>query len=261
MWCNRNWISLVVKLKSRTFHRSLIATNSCCNHIHTDVAKFQPALQTVLLFRSESLWQQLWLTDRLLQNFAEWLRIILSIWLFHWMAPLLLLAALFYYKMLSSAKAGLLRTDWVKEATALRSRIFLRPTFIPESRHKVSLTLLQSVVLPYLTMSVLKLGSTWIQVHMDFSKEKGCFFMLVIVLLNATFHTHSVNQLLISWNMHGLPTGARQGALVSRGCCWIWRRHPNYAVLQISSLCLQCSTPQQKLSHGITAQKFQTVKL
>lgn len=91
--------------------------------------------------------------------------------------------------------------------------------------------------------------------------KKGCFFILVIVLLNTTIHTYSVNQLLISWNMHGLPAGARQGALVSRGCCSIWKRHPNYALLQIGSLCLQPSTLQQKLSHGITAPKFQTVKL
>lgn len=107
----------------------------------------------------------------------------------------------------------------------------------------------------FVAMSYLKLYSTWT------STKKGCFFILVIVLLNAAICTHSVNQLLISWNMHGLPAGAQQGALVSRGCCSIRRRHPNYALLQIGSLCLQPSTLQQKLSHGITAQKFQTVKL
>lgn len=98
-----------------------------------------------------------------------------------------------------------------------------------------------------------ELYSTWILT------KKGCFSILEIVLLNATIRTYSVNQLLISWNMHGLPAGTLQGALVSRGCCLIRRRHPNYALLQIGSLCLQPSTLQQKLSHGITAQKFQTV--
>lgn len=42
------------------------------------------------------------------------------------------------------------------------------------------------------TMSDLNLSSSWSLT------KKGCFFISVVVLLNATIHTHSVNQLLIS---------------------------------------------------------------
>lgn len=89
--------------------------------------------------------------------------------------------------------------------------------------------------------------------------KKWCFSLSEIVLLNAAFHTDSVNQLLISWNMHGLPAGTQQGALGFQGMLLDTRRHPNYALLQIGSLCLQCS--RKNLGYGFTAQKFQAIKL
>lgn len=61
-------------------------------------------------------------------------------------------------------------------------------------------------IMDRVAISYLKLCSTWILT------EKNYVSLLVIVLLNATIQTHSVNQLLISWNMHGLPAGAQQGA-------------------------------------------------